>query len=107
MDSREIEDLDLAPEDGLLDVELVAGAPTNATEGLVSELVRLRKKRKIGQEGIAKAIGVTQSRISQFENMKGNGMTLETFLLYAQTMGVKVVMVPLRKKRPGTTEGED
>ncbi len=91
--------LDRVAEDELVDGPLASGPETNITEGLVSELVRMRKKRKIAQEGIAKAIGTTQSRISQFENMKGSGMTLEAFLLYAQTMGVKVVMVPVRKKK--------
>lgn len=78
---------------------------TPITQALMTELVRLRKKRKIGQEPIAKAIGLTQSRVSQLENLKGGSITLEAFLLYAKTIGVEVVMVPAKDTGKGSSEG--
>jgi predicted XRE-type DNA-binding protein len=65
----------------------------------MTELVRLRKKRKIGQEPIAKAIGITQGRVSQMENLKGGHMTLDAFLLYAQTIGAEIVLVPTKDQK--------
>jgi transcriptional regulator with XRE-family HTH domain len=62
-------------------------------DSLMRELVRLRKKRKIGQEPIAKAIGVSQVRVSQMENLKG-GVTLESVLIYARAIGANIVVVP-------------
>ena len=61
------------------------------SEALMTELVKLRKKRKIGQGPIAEAIGMTQSRVSQMENLKGN-VNLETVLIYAKAIGCKVVI---------------
>lgn len=66
---------------------------------LMTELVRLRKKRKISQEPLAKAIGITQSRLSQIENLKGGPMSMDAFLLYAQTIGAEIVLLPAKKQR--------
>jgi len=71
---------------------------SQVTRDLMNELVRIRKKRKIGQEPIAKAIGITQGRVSQLENLKGN-MTLEALLLYAQTIGAEIVVVPIKDRK--------
>lgn len=60
------------------------------TRALMDELVRFRKKRKIGQEPIAEAMGVTQSRISQMENLKSGSLTMEGVLLYAKTIGAEI-----------------
>ena len=62
-------------------------------ENLMKELVRLRKKRKIAQQPIAEAIGVSQVRVSQMENLKG-GVTLESVLSYARAIGANIVVVP-------------
>ena len=69
------------------------GEAREIEESLMRELVRLRKKRKIGQEPIAKAIGVSQVRVSQMENLKG-GVTLESVLIYARAIGANIVVVP-------------
>jgi predicted XRE-type DNA-binding protein len=63
------------------------------SEALMTELVKLRKRRKIGQGPIAEAIGMTQSRVSQMENLKRN-VNLETVLIYAKAIGCKVVIQP-------------
>jgi len=72
-------------------------AESQLTRALMDELVRFRKKRKIGQEPIAKAIGVTQGRISQMENVKGGSLTMEAVLLYAKTIGAEIVVAPEKK----------
>lgn len=63
------------------------------SEALMTELVKLRKKRKIGQGPIAEAIGMAQSSVSQMENLKRN-VSLETVLIYAKAIGCKVVIQP-------------
>jgi len=63
------------------------------SEALMTELVKLRKKLKMGQAPIAKAIGMTQSRVSQMENLRSN-VNLETVLIYAKTVGAKIVVIP-------------
>ena len=78
----------------------------NLEESLMKELVRLRKKRKIAQQPIADAIGVSQVRVSQMENLKG-GVTLESVLIYARAIGANIVVVPehtgKKKDRPPVT----
>ena len=64
------------------------------TRALMDELVRFRKKRKIGQEPIAKAMGVSQARISQMENLKSGTVTLEGVLLYAKSIGAEIHIAP-------------
>lgn len=66
---------------------------TLVCEQLMAELVKLRRKRKIGQEPIAKAIGITQARVSQMENQK-SGLTLEAVIIYAREVGANLVIVP-------------
>jgi DNA-binding XRE family transcriptional regulator len=78
--------------------EAVAAPQTELSRALVSEMVRLRKKRKIGQEPLAKVIGVSQGRLSQIENFKGGPMTLDAFLLYAQSIGAEIVMLPAKNR---------
>jgi len=67
-------------------------------EALMMELVKLRKKRKIGQEPIAQAIGITQGRVSQIESLK-TGASLEAVLLYARAIGANIVVVPTDGKK--------
>jgi len=62
------------------------------TEALVSELVRLRKRRKIGQTPIAESLGITQARLSQIENLR-TGVSLEIVMNYARAIGANVVLV--------------
>lgn len=69
-------------------------------EQLMAELVKLRRRRKIGQEPIARAIGITQARVSQMENLKG-ALNLEAVMIYAREVGANLVVVPeKRKKKP-------
>jgi len=68
------------------------------SDALMTELVALRKKRKIGQKGIADAIGISQGRVSQMENLKG-GVTLDAVLMYAQAIGANIIVVPDKKTR--------
>ena len=67
-------------------------------EALMKELVKLRKKRKIGQEPIAQAIGITQGRVSQMESLK-TGASLEAVMLYARAIGADIVVVPADGKK--------
>ena len=64
----------------------------------MAELVKLRKKRKIGQEPIAKAIGITQSTVSQMENLKISA-SLDAILLYARAIGANIIVVPPDPKK--------
>ena len=65
-------------------------------ENLMAELVKLRKKRGIGQQPVAKAIGVSQARVSQIENQKG-AVNMESVLMYARAIGANLVVVPDEK----------
>lgn len=69
------------------------GDPQEIVDALMSELVRLRKKRGIGQGSVASAIGISQGRLSQIENQRG-GVTLESVLMYARVIGADIVVVP-------------
>jgi predicted XRE-type DNA-binding protein len=71
---------------------------TPVCEQIMAELVKLRRRRKIGQEPIAKAIGITQARVSQMENLKG-GLTLEAVTMYARAVGANIVVVPEKRGR--------
>jgi len=82
-------EIDTPPELG--DAASEAALEQALSEALMTELVKLRKKRKIGQGGIAEAIGMTQSRVSQIENLKRN-VHLETVLVYARAIGCKIVV---------------
>jgi transcriptional regulator with XRE-family HTH domain len=74
-------------------------AERQLSEKLMQELVRLRKQRKISQEPVAKALGLTQSAVSYIENLKA-GASLEAALLYARAIGVEIVVVkPTRRKK--------
>ncbi|MDR3692913.1 MAG: helix-turn-helix transcriptional regulator [Fimbriimonas sp.] len=57
-----------------------------ASEDLLAKLVQLRKERKIGQISVARAIGVTQGRLSQIESLK-TGVSLEAVYQYARAIG--------------------
>jgi predicted XRE-type DNA-binding protein len=73
------------PAEGLVEASVV--------QDVMAELVRLRKKRKMGQSPIAEALGVTQSRVSQIENVKGD-VRMETVLNYARAIGANVCIAP-------------
>jgi len=64
------------------------------TRALMKELVRLRKRKKIAQEPLAKSMGLTQGRLSQIEHLKGGSMSLEAFIRYAHTIGAEVILQP-------------
>jgi len=70
-------------------------------EAIMAELVKLRKKRKIGQQPVAEAIGISQSGVSQMENLK-TGASLEAVLLYARAIGANIVVVPANDGRKGS-----
>jgi predicted XRE-type DNA-binding protein len=85
---------------------LGGGANLSATDILMNELVRLRKKQKIGQEPVARAIGISQGRVSQMESLKG-GLTLDAVVNYAKAIGAEIVIVPenrTKKKDRKTSE---
>lgn len=73
--------------------EDVASEPNEplVSELLMEELVRLRKKRKIGQQPIADSMGISQARVSQMENLKG-GLALEAVMGYARAIGAKIIV---------------
>lgn len=89
------------PEESAIPIEGEETGESQLTRALMAELVRFRKKRKIGQEPIAKAIGVTQGRISQMENLRSGNLTLEAVLLYAQTIGAEIMVAPARERKKG------
>lgn len=60
-------------------------------KNLMADLVRLRKTRRIGQEPLAKAIGLSQARVSQMENLNG-AVTLATLLRYARSIGPEIIV---------------
>jgi len=59
------------------------------SETLIRDLVKLRKKRKIGQEQVAHALGITQGGLSQIESLKIIP-SLGSIILYAQAIGVEI-----------------
>ena len=77
-----------------------AEAAQEALEEMMRELVRLRKKRGLSQKPIAKAIGVSQVRVSQMETNKG-GVTLQSVLVYARAIGAQIVVVEESGKKKG------
>lgn len=79
--------------------EIDEASESQITRALMTELVRIRKKRKIGQEPVAKAIGISQGRLSQIENLKGGSMTLDAFIVYARTIGAEVTVLPPKKRK--------
>ena len=80
------------------------GRETLVCEQLMTELVKLRRKRKIGQEPIAKAIGITQARVSQMENLKG-ALNLEAVMIYAREVGANIVVIPEKRPKKGPEDG--
>jgi len=60
---------------------------------LILELVRLRKKRNISQGQMAQTIGISQSRLSQIENLQG-GVPFETVIEYARAIGANLAVAP-------------
>lgn len=79
-----------------------AEAAQEALEAMMRELVRLRKKRGLSQKPIAKAIGVSQVRVSQMEASKG-GVTLQSVLVYARAIGAQIVVVEDSAKKKEKT----
>ena len=76
------------------EAELAAeDADRKQREALMADLVKLRKRRKIRQETIANALGVSQARISQIEHLTG-GVSLQTVMGYARSVGAEIVVVP-------------
>jgi transcriptional regulator with XRE-family HTH domain len=63
--------------------------PSHATESIIKDLVRLRKRRLIRQIVIANALGVTQSRISQLERLRGS-IPLDLVVAYATYLGATI-----------------
>jgi transcriptional regulator with XRE-family HTH domain len=98
MDAKN-EGIELGSMQPTVDAVETPGGGRGVSEAIIGELVKLRKKRKIGQEPIAKAIGITQGRVSQMENMKG-GISLDAVLAYARAIGAEILVVPegTRKK---------
>jgi predicted XRE-type DNA-binding protein len=95
---------DKSPDDAVAPFENSPGEKANAhvSEAIMAELVKLRKKRKIGQEPIAKAIGITQSTVSQMENLKISA-SLDAVLLYARAIGANIIVVPPDPKKKNIT----
>jgi len=71
---------------------------TLVCEQIMAELVKLRRKNKMGQEPIAKALGVTQARVSQMENLRG-ALHLDAVAIYARAVGANLVVVPAKKPK--------
>ncbi len=61
---------------------------------MMDELVRLRQNRRIGQKVVARAIGVSQGRISQLESQKGR-ITLDAFISYARAIAADISIVTI------------
>lgn len=78
---------------------------TAISRNLMAELVKLRKKRKIGQQPIADALGVTQGRVSQLENLNGT-MSIEAVLIYAKAIGAEILVVPEGRGRKRDPKAE-
>lgn len=99
MTERDLESLSRLEAAEDLPMEAGETPESQVTRILMSELVKLRKRKKIAQEPLAKAIGISQSRLSQIENLKGGSMTLDVFILYAQSLGTEVILQPTKKKK--------
>ena len=95
----------MGADDGLTDLD-AGQADGPVCEAIMAELVKLRKRRKIGQAPLAQAIGMSQARVSQIENMVG-GVSLESVVLYARAIGATVVVVPDKGPKRGRSLDAD
>ena len=73
--------------DCLTDTSLVSWT----TESIIKQLVDLRKRRRIDQMGVARAIGMSQGMVSKMETMKTR-TSLEEALLYANAIGANITV---------------
>lgn len=57
--------------------------------GLLEELVKIRRLRKLSQSQLGDLLGISQSAVSQFEDGLSNP-TLQTIKLYAMAVGAEI-----------------
>lgn len=57
--------------------------------GLIEDLVKIRKLRKLSQSQLGDLLGISQSAISQFEDGLSNP-TIQTIKLYALAVGAEI-----------------
>ena len=58
---------------------------------IVEKLIRLRRRQDILQSTVARALGVTQARISQIERLRGP-IPLGLVAAYAKLLGAKLTL---------------
>jgi transcriptional regulator with XRE-family HTH domain len=66
---------------------------------LVAHLMALRASQEKSQKDIAQAMGCTQSRVSKLENGKDNDLRIGDFHLYADALGLEMMIVLAKKNR--------
>lgn len=68
---------------------LLAQELSSEHQHLLAELVAIRVRRRISQDDMARALGLTQATISAFERI-GNDPHLSTVRRYARALGVMI-----------------
>lgn len=63
---------------------------------VIEDVIEIRTKKKLSQEYISMKSGLTQQQISRMENGKSIPR-IDTFIAYAQAIGVKMIIVEDRK----------
>ena len=59
---------------------------------LVAELVRIRRRKRIGQDTVAQRIGISQSRLSRIERLH-TGVSLKLLVAYALAIEATIDVV--------------
>jgi|GEM_PF-5190282 len=75
-----------------------------SAERLMAELIKMRKRRRIRQDDIAQALGITQGRISQVEKQPGE-VRLALILGYARAINVELLWIK-SSETPSAVDGK-
>jgi len=69
--------------------EYPASVDQRTAERLMVELIKARKRKRIRQDDVARALGITQGRVSQVEKQPGE-VRLGLILAYARFMNMEL-----------------
>lgn len=73
-------------------------------ETMGDRIRQLRKARNMTQEEFAKAVGVTKSAVSQWEDGSTKNLKLDTFLRVLDTLGTDAEFLIFGPERGGATK---
>jgi transcriptional regulator with XRE-family HTH domain len=73
-------------------------------ETMGDRIRQLRKARNLTQEQFAKAVGVTKSAVSQWEDGSTKNLKLDTFLRVLETLGTDAEFLIFGPERGGATK---